>query len=515
MYTIVQLRSKDDLASIRQRLDGVARGRVIFDLPWEIQFLARPLDFELLRREAERRQLEIAVVSPDPARRQLARSSGFPAFRSCDLAEGAAVWRASGTEQIEPPPSHWWDEAVELRRRLVPARARWVNWLVWGARIIVFLVVLGVLGTSAAIIIPSAEVRLVPAGERFSTLVPVSVDPDAESADPTGLVIPARRVGLEVEDYLEVETTGSMDVAMGKTTGAVLFTNLLAQDYVVRAGTVVRTSSSSYPVRFRTTADVIVPASLQATATVEAVSVGAGNVGSFQINQVEGAAASAVRVINPAPTSGAEPRETRIVTQEDYDRAERSLRPVLLGHAFQEMQDLLEANEFLLRESLRIEATPKRAFTRFISEQSDAVGLSMRVLVSGLAVSVDHAEGVAHGALSRRLPSGYSLLNAQFDVGEVAEEDIGPGGFTFFVTAAGVASADLDADAVTKIVRGYALAEARERLMAELPLAAEPQLSVVPAQWPRMPLLPMRITVNIDRNASGPEMAQAMRMVGE
>ena len=243
---------------------------------------------------------------------------------------------------------------------------------------------------------------------------------------------------------------------------------------------------------------------------MEAVSVGAGNVGSFQINQVEGGAAPAVRVINPAPTSGAEPRETRIVTQADYDRAERRLRPLLLDHAAVEMQDLVEANEFLLPESLRIEAVPKRAFTRFISEQSDAVGLSMRVLVSGLAVSVDHAEGVAHGALSRRLPPGYSLVNARFDVGEVAEEDIGGGSFTFFVTAAGLASAVMDVDAATTIVRGQTIMDAREQLMAELPLAEEPQLAVWPEQWPRVPWLPMRITVDVDRDATGQRVAHAL-----
>ena len=473
-------------------------------VPWDMSFLSYGVDFDLLRREAERQQLEVAIVSADPERRALARQYGFPAFAAVGDAQGAKVWRSYPSERVEPPSRFWWDEDVVLRPRRVRSRPRWLSWISFGVRFIVFLLVLAILAGSAYLIVPSGVVTLVPAGNEFSTIVPVSVTPDIETVDHTARVIPARQLGVYVSGYGEVETTGTMSIVVGRATGVVLFTNLLVQNYVVPAGTIVRTSSTSYPIRFRTTADVAVPAGGQATAPIEALEEGLGNVGAFQINRVEGVAASAVRVINPEPTQGADARDARVVTQADYDRVRRQLMRQLLDQAYGgELNELLEPTEILLRQSLRVEAVPKESYNRFVTEQADIVGLEMQLLVSGLAVDVDNAEAVAYVNLSRRLPPGYSLVDAHFELGEVAEEDIGPGRFTFFVTARGYAAVGLNTDSAVDLIRGQPIAYAREQLMAEFPLAEEPRIALWP-EWPerlkwleRLPLLPLRIHVQV------------------
>jgi hypothetical protein len=284
----------------------------------------------------------------------------------------------------------------------------------------------------------------------------------------------------------------------------VIFTNLLAQDYVVPAGTVVRTSSTSYPIRFRTTEPVAVPALGTATAPVEALEDGVGNVGAFQINQVEGVASSAVAVINPEATTGAEPIETRVVTQADYDRAREQLTQQLLDQAVGELSaNYLEPTEIMLPQSLRIEAVPKLAYDRFVTEQSDTVGLNMRILVSGWAVDVDNAEVVAYAALIRHIPDGYELTDARFELGELAEEDVGSGSFALFVTAYGTADALVDPRAVASLVRGEKPDDARDLLVTKVPLAEEPQIVLWPT-WPerlkwleRVPMVPLRIDVRI------------------
>jgi len=470
-----------------------------------MRFLTRDLDFDLLRREAERWQLEVTIVSADPERRWLAHACGFPAFAGVNEALGGAAWRSRAPKRVEPPPRHWWEEEVDLQPRPVRSHAPWLSWVKLGTRLIVFLLALLVITSTAYAVVPSGVVTLVPDGMVFTAVVPVSVDLEAEAIDHATRVIPATRVGVEIEGYIEVETTGVMNVFAGRATGAVIFTNLLAQNYVVPAGTVVRTSSTSYPIRFRTSADVAVPAGGQAAVPIEALEDRVGNVGAFQINQVEGVAASAVRVINPEPTTGAEPREARVVTQADYDLARSLLMRQLLDQAYVEMGYLsqLKPTEFILRQSLRIEAIPKQAYNRFVTEQSDTVGLNMRLLVSGWAVDADNAKAVAYAALSRRVPPGYELLNASFELGEEAEEDIGPGSFAFFVTASGYADATLDTDAAVSLVRGQRVAAARERLLAEFPLVEEPQITLWP-EWPeglkwleRMPLIPLRISVRV------------------
>ena len=495
--SVVELQLQDDFASVRHRLSWLDRGRVVLVLPWDIRFLSRELDFDILWREADRWQLEVAIVSADPERRRLAGGCGFPAFASVEDARRTEVWRCQSPAPVDPPPTHWWEEEVDFCPRAVRPSARWLDWVKLGVRVGVFLLSLLVLAGSAYVIVPSAVVTLVPAGKEFTTIVPVSIDSEAETVNHPAHLIPARRIGLEVEGYTEVETTGTRDVVLGRAGGIVLFTNLLAQNYVVPAGTVVRTSSTSYPIRFRTTADVALPAGGQATAPIEALEDRIGNVGAYQINQVEGVAASAVRVTNPEPTTGAEPKEARVVTQADYDRARSQLIQQLLDQAYVDMGGLLEPTELLLRQSLFIEAAPKESYTRFISEQADTVGLDMRLLVSGLAVDVDNAESVAYIDLSQRVPPGYVLVDARFELGEVAEEDVGPGRFTFFVTAHGSAAAALNADAAVDLIRGEPVADARRRLQEELPLAEPPQMTIWPEGVTRMPLLPIRIRVKV------------------
>ncbi|MCX7681615.1 MAG: baseplate J/gp47 family protein [Anaerolineae bacterium] len=499
----IDLELHDDLASVRYRLDQVARGRVILVLPWDLRFLSRPLDFTLLRREAERRQLEVAIVSPDPERRALAHDCGFPSFATVQEAQESVVWRSRAPERVLPPPRHWWDEDISLRPRPVRPHPRWLAWLGLGLRFMIFLLVLAVLAGSAYAVVPSAAVTLVPAGREFTIIVPVSVSPDIEAIDHTKRLIPARRLGVYVSGYAETETTGTMSVIRGRATGTVLFTNLLSQDYLVPAGTVVRTSSSSYPLRFRTTADVLVPAMGQATAPIESLTEGSGGVAAFEINRVEGVAASAVRVINPEPTGGAEEAEVRVVTQADYDRVRKALIRQLFDQAAADMHSLMAPTEMLLRQSLRIEAVPKESYTRFLTEQADSVGLDMQLLVSGLAVDIANAKSVAYVSLSRRLPPGYNLVSVEYEVGEMAEEDIGPGQFTLFVTARGYAAVGLDTDVALDLIRGQPPDVATQSLRAQLPLAEEPQIVLWP-EWPerlkwleRVPYLPLRIRVQV------------------
>jgi hypothetical protein len=519
MPKVVELQTQDDLASIRHRLGLVEGDHVILVVPWDMQFLSRKLDFDLLRREAERLCLQVAIVSTDLERRGLARNCGFFAFARVSEAQSAKRWTLRPPEPVEPPPRHWWDADVDLqprpRSRLLRLIPPWFDWVKVSVRLVIFLLALLVVVVSAYVVVPSGSVTLVPAREEFITIVPVSTDVELEEVDHAAGLIPARKIGDYFEGTVEVETTGIMHLVTGRATGKVEFTNLLVQDYVVPKGTIVRTSSTSYPIRFRTTEPVVVPAAGRAEAPIEALEDGVGNVGAYQINQVEGVAASAVAVINPSATTGAEPREARVVTQADYDRGQVLLRQQLLDLAYAELSsNYLEPTEILLRQSLRIEATPKLAYDRFVTEQADKVTVNMRVLVSGWVVDVDNAEAVAYFVLSRRIPSNYKLMDARFEMGEAAEETVGSGQFTFFVTAYGYADAMLNPDEAADLVSGRHLSDARSLLVANMPLAEEPKITLWP-DWPanlkwleRMPYLTLRISVMVESHTQVAEQAR-------
>ncbi len=494
---IIHLLEDDDLAAVRERLNRAANGRVLLVLPWDARFLSDALDVDLVRREAERLGLEVAVVSEDPDRRVLIRGGGLPAFASVERAQEARRWPRPERPPLEPPPSAWWEEPLPI----LPPPARvlppWVQHARLGARLLVFLATLFLLLAAAYIIVPQATITLLPTDQTVSLIVPVSASRDSESVDTEARLIPARRVGDYFEGNIEVETTGSAPYQSGRASGTVLFANLLGQDVTVPVGTLLRTSAASFPVRFVTTQEVVVPAFGQAPAPVEALEDGpVGNVGANLINQVEGVAGLALRVTNPEPMRGGSTQDVRAISQEDMDRARELLTEQLLGEAYQALQGYLEPTEFMSQASLTVQSS-SASYNRFLNERADRLGLYMQLLITGEAIDRDNAETVAYAALLQRLPDGYTLIESDFEIGEMAEEPQANGEFTFYVTATGRAVAEIDPAAVRQTVRGRSLAEAQARLGAEFPLAAPPVIRIWPDWLRRLPVLPLRIDVQV------------------
>jgi len=498
----ITIRETDDRYTIRELLRRADGERVLVILPWSTdRGWQHPLDYEIQRRLAEHKRLEMAWVIEDPWRRNVARKAGLPTFSS----EGNALEYLSrhGTfppVKATPPPPRprrpWW--APTPRRPKAPPRHRPPLWVLLLESIVLFAV-LGILVGVWAFAVPSAEVTLYPSTISYARLVPVSVDPTLDEVDLEHGVIPSTRVGDEFEGYAEVVTTGRGYAFSGRATGKVLLTNLLGQDYQVPAGTIVRTSGGSYPSRYATTQDVTIPAFGQAEVPVEALLEGPrGNVDAYQVNLVEGVAGFAVRVTNPEPITGAESKIVRIVSQADRDRAWELAAQQVMANAYNGLQELAtqEPGRFLPRQSLVIQAAPHAAYTHVVGERTDVLGLTLRLLVTGEAIRVRDAQAVAYRRLLEELPAGYTLIDARYEFGEAAEEDIGPGVFTFFVTAHGYAAARIDRDAVLEMVRGIPVTEAYKRLESSLSLAAPPEIIVSPKWFPYVPFLPIRIQVN-------------------
>ena len=501
---VIRITPADDRHTVRAMLTRVAEQRVLLVLPWDIEKdWSHLLDFELLFRTAQERELEVAWVVDDPGRRPLVREAGFPIFSS-EAAAQAHVAHKGGFPPLRVPhkpvrPQRpLWAEDPEkpkppLRRRRQPV------WLI-ALELVVVGAVLLTLFSAALLSWPSARIVLVPQGVTYSRVVAISVDPELTEVDLQRGIIPSRRIGDEFESYVEVGTSGRGFTFSGRARGQVLFTNLLGQDYRVPAGTVVRTTAGSYPVRYATTQEVILPAFGQGMASVEALDEGTrGNVDPYQINLVEGVVGFAVRVTNPDPISGAESTAVATVIDADRERAWNLAAQRVMAEAYNGLQDsgYLEPGEFLPNQALVIQATPKQAYTHLIGEQTPVLGLALRLLITGEAIDVRNVQAVAYRQLATQLPAGYELLDARFEYGEAAEEDVGPGRFTFYVTTHGYAAAAIDAANVADLILGKPHEEASTLLMESLPLARPPQITVTPEWFPYIPFLPIRTQIDV------------------
>lgn len=572
------LRPDDDVTSVLDRLDWADVDRVILVIPPDTSVLAGRLDLLRVQRHAAQRRVGVALVTLDPAQRAVAREIKIPVYFSVERAQQSRWRRrplpAPPTRRGERPRlaelrprdsrasgyillgmaagvllilaydlltiSHF-DLKVLGRDALIGgaggvALGLFVFSLAWFLRLYlprlfrglrwVFMTLVFAFGLLAPVvagyvIVPGARLTLVPDRVPLSAIARITVvvpppgqEQGLEEIDFEGQRIAGRRVSAEVGGEAVAAATGVAEVPSSRATGTVVFTNLLAQDYTVGQGTVVRTSAGT-PVRFVTTGDVTVPPLGQAAVGIEAREPGPqGNVDVGLINQVEGAVARAVRVTNPEPTRGGGLSQVRAVTQADREALRRTLLAGLRAQGYERVLERpaaeggLQEGEYLVPGSVRVFQVLHETFDRFVTEEAESVKLEIRVSVTGVVVDLADTYNLARHVLRQRLPEGYELIDLQYRIGMMGDNVIGDGTLTFFVEVEGLAEARLQHDQVKLWLRGKPFEEGLALLdsaqqSGDLPIAAPPEVQIWP-NWAadRFPWLIWRMQV-IEGESSG------------
>jgi hypothetical protein len=400
---------------------------------------------------------------------------------------------------------------ASLTRRHLPRLFRALR---WASMALVFGLGMVAPAGAAYVIVPGARLTLIPAQAYLSAIARITVVVPASDEqgglteiDFDGQRIPGRRVSAEVGAEAVSAATGTSEVPSSRATGTVVFSNVLAQDYTVGKGTAVRTSAGT-PVRFLTAGDVTVPPLGQAAVGIEAVEPGPqGNVGVGLVNQVEGAAARAVRVTNPEATRGGGVSQVRAVTQSDRDALRQTVLGELRAQGYQRVLERPEAEgglregEYLVPGSVRVFRVLHETFDRFATEEAESVKLEMRVLVTGVVMDLGDAYNLARHVLSQRVPSGFELIDVRFRPGLMADNVLGDGTLTFFVETEGVVQARLQHEEVKRLLRGKPFEDGLALLnqawhTESLPVADRPDVEIWP-EWAagRFPWLIWRIQV--------------------
>lgn len=496
---IIELDPADDAVGAADRLAWSYADRVVVVLPAGSRW--GELEFERLLRAARTLGIEVAVAAPRLAQRLTAREVGLPAFTSPQQATHGRWLPNAAVEPLVRQQKPRRFRSAPLKRFFV--RANPLR-LIFGA--IVSLAAVAVVVAAALVFVPKATVTLTADSELVQSIVAVTIDPTANAVDVDNRIVPGSRLDVTVEDRITVASTGKRDIPRFRSTGKVLFFNDLTTPYRVPINTVVRTSGSSTPARFVTTLEVEVPPGGRVEAPIEAVDEGKiGNVPPNAINQVEGVASLAVRVVNPAETTGGGDTVVRAVTQVDIERAKKELREKLFAQAVARMQTLPEVVDgglYVVPETVFLADVLDETADRFVTEQADEVGVSTRIQVAALAVTPRDLNTLARAALESRMPEGFSLLSAQAIRGDAAEEGSGRS-VLYFMVARGRAGAEIDENAVRRIVAGKTRSEAQSALLKEFALSSSPRLTLEPDWWVRsvgrMPWITLRIDATVRR----------------
>ncbi len=381
---VIHLTGNEDIHALRRMVSRAKVERVLFVVPKKHVALEREVRMRLLARQAYAEQKKVALVAKDDKVRDLARSVNLSTFNSVESALQSGKWRDGqgdtplAGEREKNDILEWGRgrSAVLARERALGTRSNWSEYVMLAglvtALMIVFFAVL-------ILLVPSAQIVLVPRQAPLDVPFVLSVDLNAREANADDAVIPGDAMRQDVQGTFEVPTTGRRDVPFAVGTGRVTFINITGQAATIPSGTIVSTATGT-PVRFRTTETVAIPGQFDATveAAVESVTPGpTGNVGPQQISRVEGAAAAVVRVVNFAATEGGGVQQRAVVTSADRENLREQLRQQLLQRGRETLADDAEsAGQYLIPNTVSMEIITEN-FNGVVDDQLDVHRLTL------------------------------------------------------------------------------------------------------------------------------------------
>jgi len=503
---INHLSGQENIHTLRTIIARAQKPRVLFVVPKRHSALQHVVRLMLLGRQSFIKGVQIAFVSKDATVRDAARQVNLSVFRSIKAAQRARNWHEA--EAIPSPtdltPSDLFTRTQ--RQRAVLTRQTPIGRPTsWGEHVMLAGLVFGMMIVLSSILLllgPSASIILSPYEEDYKITVPMTVDPTAQEINFGKTIIPGTLITQDVQGTREMPTSGHQDVPVELAKGSVLFINATGQPVNIPTNTILSTSSGT-AVRFRTLETVELTGTINSRVSVpiEAISPGpSGNVGPQQVNRVEGAAATVVRVLNEEGMEGGTVEQRSVVTAADQEQLQEQLRQQLLqaGRAALERASEQSAENQLLVPGMITMDVASENFNGVVKDPLDLLRLTMRATVSGLLVSQEDLERVVKREFEEEIPPNYMMLEEKLtfspNEAQLGELDLP----VMPVRAQTRFRAQLSGEQIRTLVRGQPIDEANTALTQHLLLAAQPTIIVTPDWWNRMPYLSLRIFIDIN-----------------
>jgi hypothetical protein len=536
---IIQLEQYDDIVSARDKMSWAKGERILLVWPERGRVLYRRLDLVLLERQSSAQGAQLALVSQDPDVRYYAPRLGIPVFKSLRKAQ-RAVWRLprrfrsavkpsdnlrltaerrGPTDQKvedQPPEDQPADnlpaEAVlaegqtALKQHALPERPeREVKELTPATRLAFFALGVLALLAIATILLPRAKVSLMPRTLVQEVMLDVQAGPEITQIDLAGAV-PARWVEVTVEGLDMAPTHGTVLVPDRPAQGEVLFTNLTDQPVSIPEGTVVLSPGEGGQ-RFAVTRRSELPAGPGETVLlpVRALRPGSqGNLPAGSLVAIEGMLGTQVGATNPRATDLGSDRQEPSASANDRRLLAERLHSALEVTAQQELQDRLEPGDLLLLPTLELAETLEERFQPGEGQPADQLTLKLRLKYRAQVVLAEDTEKLAGAVFDANLPRGFAPVEGSLKVenlGALEPETQRPRSEVaaprWRIQASRRLLARATASQAVQLVMGASPGKARQRLQQELALEEPPQIELIPSWWPRLPILPFRVTVQV------------------
>jgi hypothetical protein len=493
---ILHLDPHDDVTSARDKMGWGQTNRILLVYPERGQVLNRRLDLTLLQRHSNSLGAQLALVTRDSEARFHARELGIPVFKTLRQAQ-SQHWRPPRQYRHKQHTTPL-EAAHQRERKLPPRPERMPAQPPLGIRLLFFTLGVASVLALAIILVPEARVDLQPEARLQNVRFETRANPATQNINLSG-ALPAQTTRVTVEGRDTITVSGSVEFPLQTATGEVRFTNLTQAPVKIPQGAIVR-SAGEQAARFATTRAGTLPGGSGQTLSlpVQALVPGrAGNQPAGSIQAIEGDLGTQATVTNLLPTYGGKERQTPAPNQADRRVLQERLISSLRRTALEELQSGLAPGDVLITDSLRLKETLEAQFWPPEIQPADQLDLNLRLEFEAMTVSGQDIQALSKSVLDANLPDGFHPLEDSLKVERLTaprlEED---GSAVWELVAQRSIQKNFSKNQIVQTILGLAPGAAKDRLASSLQLASEPHISLTPAWWPRLPLVPFRISVS-------------------
>jgi hypothetical protein len=479
--------------------------RILLVWPVRGKILNRRLDLVFLHRHSSTLGAQLALVTRDRDVRFQARNLGIPIYTNVRKAE-ESHWRRprhhERPKRLKLIDSESQDERIPLtdlrekQQNIHPSPPGWITHPI--TRFTIFLIGVIAILAIAALLVPNAEIELNPTIHQDSVTIPVLASPEIQSVNLSGEV-PSSWFPVIVEGRETLPSSGTISIPNLFASGQVTFSNLTDQAIMIPEGTVVSTVSPDI-IRFATTRRGNVPAGIdqRINLPIRAMNPGTeGNVKAESIIAIEGSLGLDLRVSNQNPTVGGSDRIAPAPTSEDFQELYNQLARSLRQTAMDEITKGLQTDDFLLPTTLSVENTLVETYNPPEIQPADQLELTLQMEFRAMVVSYEDLRALSLLVLEANRPKNHIYVKDTLEIiQDTAPMITNRQEVKWNIQARWMLQPIINETEVLNTVFGLPPNQAEARLSGKFDLASTARVNLHPEWWPRLPVLPFRITVS-------------------
>jgi len=431
----IYIDADEEITAVIDKLKEAPGPTVLFVVPKGASLLQSVVNLKLLKKEADDRGKNVALVTGDQVGRNLATQVGILVYQDTEMKEVVPTPlrpdRPSTDDVVELDMSEREKEASRVAvhhykgEPSSPARSSRPTDIVSvpgrsKKRIIAGLLLFIVALAGLLVFYPKTTIVLGVKSEPFNSSIELTLDKNVTEANKNSSLLPGTDLTLEKEKVTTAQATGKRTVgekARGMVTVANCYQSITLS---LASGTTLTSGGKS----FVTTAAVNIPAATivgsnctaagEADVTIEASAVGGdANLGANASLCVTGYSCSGgtyVNATNDTALSGGSSREVTFLRQEDIDTASETAKGELVSEVTKAIQTMAEnQNLRVLDAALDTQVTEKTSDKAVGTETNDAQ-ITTKVRIRTLAFRETDYRQLIVDLLSLRLDPGKRLI---------------------------------------------------------------------------------------------------------